>query len=151
MLLKTYGGHGDDVMDAAGSCDSGQIASASADKSVILWDVSTGQSTRRFRGHQSGVLSVKFNEESSCCISGGRDNLVCLWDCKSRRQEPVQILNEAKDCVTSLQVTDYEILTGSFDCSVRRYDIRMGKVLADFVGGIYKNKLSLSLKKDFFL
>lgn len=43
MLLKTYGGHADEVTDVAGSCDSSYIVSASLDKSIIYWDVSTGE------------------------------------------------------------------------------------------------------------
>lgn len=135
LLLKTYGGHGNEVLDVTGSCDSSQILSSSADKSVITWDVSTGQPIRRLRGHASAVTCVKYNEESSVAISGSRDNSVMIWDLKSRRNEPIQVLNEAKDCVMSLQVTDHEILTGSLDCTVRRYDIRNGGMLADFMGG----------------
>jgi len=64
LLLKTYGGHADEVTDASvhiihieqmgfliiyilfifqGSCDSSYIVSASLDKSIIYWDVSTGK------------------------------------------------------------------------------------------------------------
>lgn len=46
-------------MDASGSCDSSHIVSCSTDKSVILWDVTTGQPVRRFRGHASAVKCVK--------------------------------------------------------------------------------------------
>lgn len=42
LPLKTYGGHANEVLDAAGSSDSSQIVSCSADKSIILWDVTTG-------------------------------------------------------------------------------------------------------------
>lgn len=44
------------------------------------------------------------------------------------------MLNDAKDCITALQVTDHEILTASVDCSVRRYDLRNGTCQVDFVG-----------------
>lgn len=143
LLLKTYGGHGNEVLDAAGSCDSSQIISCSTDKSIILWDVSTGQPLRRFRGHASTVSCVKFNEESTLALSGSYDNTVMIWDLKSRRNEPVQTLNEAKDCINAIQVTDYEIITGSVDCAVRRYDIRIGQMFSDFVGG---NLLALAME-----
>lgn len=35
-----------------------------------------------------------------------------VWDCRSRSQDPVQMMAEAKDSVTSLQISNYEILTG---------------------------------------
>ncbi|KAJ0184271.1 hypothetical protein K1T71_000694 [Dendrolimus kikuchii] len=134
LLLKTYGGHANEILDAAGSCDSSQIVSCSADKSVILWDVTTGQPLRRYRSQASAVTCVKFNEESTMAISGSIDNTVALFDIASRRQEPVQVLKDAKDSITSIQVTNHEILTTSVDCHTRLYDIRAGKMITDYIG-----------------
>lgn len=69
-------------------------------------------------------------------ISGSRDNSVKCWDTRSRAQDPAQTLNDAKDTISSIKVSDYEILTGSFDCRIRRYDIRNGELCADYLGGI---------------
>lgn len=145
LLLKTYGGHGNEVLDASGSCDSSQIVSCSSDKSVIVWDVSTGQPLRRLRSHAASVTCVKFNEESTMAISGSIDNTVMCWDTRSRAQVPFQVMKEAKDSITSLKVTDHEILTGSVDCSVRRYDLRNARCDADFVGAAIT---SVSLSHD---
>ncbi|XP_068627324.1 WD repeat domain-containing protein 83 [Battus philenor] len=136
LLLKTYGGHANEVLDAAGSCDSSHIISCSSDKSVILWDVTTGQPLRRYRGHASSVTCVKFNEESSMAITGSVDNTVAYWDVASRRQEPVQVLKDAKDTITAIQVTNNGIMTCSVDCHVRWYDIRVGKMISDYIGQI---------------
>ncbi|CAD6208074.1 GSCOCG00012714001-RA-CDS [Cotesia congregata] len=133
-LLKTYCGHGGEVMDADSSCDSGQIISGGLDKSVILWDVATASPLRRFRGHASGVAAVKFSEESTLIVSGGRDNLVQLWDVRSRSQDPVQTLSEAKDAISSVRISDHEILTASFDARIRRYDVRVGQLATDCLG-----------------
>ncbi|XP_053622534.1 WD repeat domain-containing protein 83 [Plodia interpunctella] len=136
LLLKTYGGHANEVLDAAGSCDSSFIISGSADKSVILWDVTTGQPVRRYRGHAGSITCVKFNEESTMALSGSIDNSVAFWDVVSRRQEPVQVLKDAKDTITSIQVTNYEVLTCSVDCHVRLYDLRVGKMISDYIGHV---------------
>ena len=56
--LKTYSGHGYEVLDGTCSDDSARIASSSADKTVVLWDVSTGQIIRRFRGHISVCKNI---------------------------------------------------------------------------------------------
>ncbi|KAG6459861.1 hypothetical protein O3G_MSEX011652 [Manduca sexta] len=136
LLLKTYGGHANEVLDAAGSCDSSHIISCSADKSAILWDVTTGQPIRRYRGHASSVTCIKFNEESSMAVSGSIDNTVAFWDIMSRRNEPILVLKDAKDSITSIQVTDHEILTCSVDNHVRLYDIRMAKMISDYIGHI---------------
>ena len=49
-------------------------------------------------------------------------------------------LDEAKDSVVTLEVTDHEILTGSADSRVRRYDIRNGKLIVDFIGSKLKTR-----------
>ena len=82
--------------------------------------VGTGTAVRKYRGHAGTVNCVRFNEDSSLAVSGSLDGTVKCWDVKSKRQDPVQSLEEAKDSVTSVDVSDHEILVGSADCRVRR-------------------------------
>jgi len=79
--------------------------------------------------------NYRFNEESSMIISGSRDNSVMCWDRRSKAQEAVQTLNDAKDAISSIRVSDHEILSASFDGKVRTYDIRIGELCADYMGG----------------
>jgi len=134
ILLKTYMGHGYEVLDVQSSSDSSHIVSAGMDKNIFYWDVSTAQIVRKYRGHAGYINAVKFNEESTVIISASVDNTVCVWDCRSKSRDPVQILRDAKDSVTSLSVSDHEILTASLDCCIRRYDIRKGQLYQDDVG-----------------
>ena len=60
-----------------------------------------------------------------------------LWDCKSQSTKPIQILDEAKDSVSSVNVSGHEVATGSVDGRVRLYDLRMGMVYVDVVGRMY--------------
>ncbi|KAF6212938.1 hypothetical protein GE061_010651 [Apolygus lucorum] len=134
LFLKNYSGHGSDVMDACGSSDSSQILSGGSDRAVMVWDVSTGKVLRRFRVHMSTVTCVRFNEESTLGFSGSLDNAVLIWDLRAHNFQPVQNLKDAKDSITSLLVTDHEVVTSSLDCRIRRYDIRSGSLTTDFVG-----------------
>lgn len=134
-VLKTYMGHGFEVLDVKGSCDNSQIVSCSMDKTVVLWDVSSGTWSRKWRGHQGSVNCVAFNEDSSVVLSGSVDTTVKVWDCRSRSQEPIQSIDSCGDTVTSIDVSDHEILVGAGDSRVRRFDIRKGSLVTDFVGG----------------
>ncbi|XP_046578150.1 WD repeat domain-containing protein 83-like [Haliotis rubra] len=133
-VLKTYIGHGYEVLDAQSSSDNSQICSGGMDKTVVVFDVSTGHAVRKYRGHAGTVNCVKFNEESTVVLSGSLDSTVQAWDCRSRKTTPIQVMDEAKDSVTSIQVSDHEILTGSADGRVRRYDLRNGKLFSDYIG-----------------
>lgn len=72
-------------------------------------------------------------------ISGSRDNSVMLWDARSKAQEAVQTLNDAKDAISSIKVSDHEILSASFDCHIRTYDIRVGQLWEDYMEGEEKS------------
>nr|XP_028694312.1 WD repeat domain-containing protein 83 isoform X1 [Macaca mulatta] len=133
-LLRTYSGHGYEVLDAAGSFDNSSLCSGGGDKAVVLWDVASGQVVRKFRGHAGKVNTVQFNEEATVILSGSIDSSIRCWDCRSRRPEPVQTLDEARDGVSSVKVSDHEVLTGSVDGRMRRYDLRMGQLFSDYVG-----------------
>ena len=102
----------------------------------MSWDVSSGNWTRKWRGHQAAVNCVAFNEDSSVVISGSVDTTVKIWDTRSRSQDPIQTMEECKDSVTSLDVSDHEILVGSADSRIRLYYLRKGSLDTDFVGGV---------------
>ena len=63
------------------------------------------------------------------------EELTNISQCEvSYLQWSVQTLDEAKDSVVTLEVTDHEILAGSADSRVRRYDIRNGQLQVDYIG-----------------
>jgi len=68
------------------SSDGAYALSASWDKTLRLWELSTGVTTRRFVGHTNDVLSVSFSADNRQIVSGSRDRTVKLWntlgDCK---------------------------------------------------------------------
>ncbi len=61
----------------------------------------------------SGELSTKFSSYIPSSHTGSYDASVRIWDCRTRVHDPVQVMDEAKDSVTSLRLTNSEILTGS--------------------------------------
>lgn len=68
------------------SSDGAYALSASWDKSLRLWELATGETTRTFVGHTSDVLSVSFSADNRQIVSGSRDRTIKLWntlgDCK---------------------------------------------------------------------
>ena len=58
-LPYIYQGHTDGVNDVAWSPDGKRLASSSQDKTVQVWDASTGQTLLTYRSHISIVTSVE--------------------------------------------------------------------------------------------
>ena len=46
---------------------------------------------------------------------GSYDATVRIWDCRARTFDPVQVMKEAKDSVTSMFLSLHEIVTGYVD------------------------------------
>lgn len=134
LPIKTYKAHAREVRDVDVSGDNSKLCSCGGDRQLFYWDVSTGRIIRKFRGHDSEVNSVKFNEYVSVIISGGYDRTVRAWDCRSQSLEPVQTMDTFSDSVTSLVVTEKEIIGGSVDGTIRTFDIRIGREIVDSFG-----------------
>ncbi|KAJ3236207.1 WD repeat-containing protein 83 [Chytriomyces hyalinus] len=134
LCVKTYTGHGYEVLDIAISSDNAKFTSVGGDKAALLWDVGTGKVIRRFTGHAARINSCAFNADATVIVTGSYDATVKFWDCRAQTYTPIQTLSDAKDSVSSIHLTAQEILTGSIDGKLRVYDIRMGMCTVDDVG-----------------
>ena len=82
-VVAVLKGHDDTVDAVAVSPDGKVIATGSFDKTIKLWDATTGKEIRTYggkQGHQGQVLSVAFSPKGDQLASGGADNTAKLWD-----------------------------------------------------------------------
>ncbi len=93
----TLKGHGGPIMDIAVS-PSGQIASASFDNSVGLWE---GQTPTWLEGHRAAVTTLNYHDESEL-LSGGDDFQVLLWH--PEMETPLQV-SEHQGKVSAIAVS----------------------------------------------
>lgn len=62
-----------------------QFYTASADKTAAVWDVTTGERLKRFRGHDSFVNSVSAARRGDpLVLTGSDDCTAALWDVRQR-------------------------------------------------------------------
>jgi len=73
-------GHTDSVNCVVFSPDGGQLATASKDGTVRLWNVATGTQIRQFQGHNRGVRSIVFSPCGNQLASSSGDKTVRLWN-----------------------------------------------------------------------
>jgi len=85
-LVRTFRGHTESVNSVAFTPDGGTLASASADRTLKLWEVATGRQLRTLTGHTSYVNSVAFAPDGRTLASASWDNTLKLWDAVSGRE-----------------------------------------------------------------
>jgi WD40 repeat protein len=62
------------------SPDGKQLASASDNSTVRLWDPATGTALQTLEGHSSSVNAVAFSPNGKQLVSASDDRTVRLWD-----------------------------------------------------------------------
>jgi len=73
-------GHNHFVSDLSLSQENCFILSSSWDKTLRLWDLRTGKTTRLFQGHKKEVLTVQFSPDNRQILSAGSDRKIMLWN-----------------------------------------------------------------------
>ncbi|GAA98363.1 uncharacterized protein L969DRAFT_85645 [Mixia osmundae IAM 14324] len=83
--LARLTGHQKQVNHVAFSPDGNQIASASFDNSVKLWQGDTGKFIASLRGHVAPVYRVSWSADSRMLISASKDSTLKLWNLKTHK------------------------------------------------------------------
>ncbi len=84
-------GHTDAVQGVAYSPDGKRLASASADRTVKVWDAQTGQELFTLKGHKNAVRAVVFSPDGKRLASAGgpsgkQDGEVKVWDAQTGQE-----------------------------------------------------------------
>ena len=58
----------------------GRLLASGGDKTVLLWDLATGEQRRTLSGHTSFVFGVAFSPDGLLLASSSGDKTVRLWD-----------------------------------------------------------------------
>ena len=99
------------------------LLSASRDKTVRVWNESSGKCIAILRGHTAPVLCLAGQDR--LLYTGSDDCSVRQWDWLSGAQ--MREYNGHTDGVTDIKIAGDHLLSASFDASARLWDIKSGQ------------------------
>jgi WD40 repeat protein len=129
---RIFTGHTDSVMSLAISPDGRQMATASWDKTIKLWDYATGQVIQTLDEHTAPVWGVSFSPDGKELATSAEDGTIRIWDLETNQETILAIVTgereyqEPKPLVTDLEFSpDGSVLAGSeFNGQIHIWDVQ---------------------------
>lgn len=80
LVREFPGAHAETVFAVRFSPTGGQLATASGDRLIKVFDISSGTELRHFAGHTGHVLGLSWKADGKSLVSCGADNMLKQWD-----------------------------------------------------------------------
>lgn len=126
--FKTLTAHSRAVSCVKFSNDGTLLASASLDKTVIIWSASSLALVHRFVGHSEGISDLAWSSDSHYICSASDDRTLRIWDARAPF-DCLKTLRGHSDFVFCVNFNPQSnlIVSGSFDESIRIWEVKTGK------------------------
>jgi WD40 repeat protein len=133
-LRQILVGHTLPVSAVAVLLDGRRAVSGSADKTLRLWDLSSGATLCTLRGHIGYITSVAVLPDGLRAFSGAEDRTLRLWDLTTG--ESLRTFEGHTDWVSAVAVLadGRRVLSSSGDKTLRLWDLASGATLRTFEG-----------------
>ena len=145
QLLRTLSGHRGPVN--AVQLRGNLVVSASGDGIAKLWNITSGLCIKEFPSKDRGMACVEFSPDSRTILAGGNDQVIYQFDTNSG--ELVRELKGHEGLVRSLHLdsSSGRVVSGSYDTSVKAFDLKTGQPVVNFLK--WTSSWILSAKADY--
>ncbi len=146
-LIYTLSGHSEAVNSVSITPDGQIIATASADNTIKLWQVSDGTLIRTLTGHADDVTSVVFSPDGQLLASSSYDNSIKFWKVSDGSLE--RTLSGHTDNVETVEFSpDGQMLaSGSWDNTIKLWQVSDGTLIRS-LNGHTRQVTSVSFSPD---
>ncbi|KAI9772614.1 MAG: hypothetical protein M1839_002427 [Geoglossum umbratile] len=124
--LQALEGHSACVSEVAFSSDSRLLASGSQDRSIKLWDPTTGELHGTLEGHSDSVSKVTFSPDSHLLASGSDNGTIGLWDLTTKELCGIFEGHLGRVLTVAFSPDGRLLATASVDGTVRLWDPTTG-------------------------
>ena len=123
-------GHSEVVRCVAYSPDGTQVATASMDSTIKLWDARTGAEIKTLRGQGGSVYQVVFSPDGTRIASNSSDRTIRIWDV--RTGETTKKLEGHKHYILTIAFNSdgTQLLSASDKTTIRLWDVASGQEIS---------------------
>uniref|UniRef100_A0A8C7ZSA9 POC1 centriolar protein homolog B n=1 Tax=Oryzias sinensis TaxID=183150 RepID=A0A8C7ZSA9_9TELE len=122
-LERHFKGHKNAVTCVHFNPNSKQLASGSADKTVMIWNLAPKGRALRFFGHQDAVTGVQFSPSGKRVASSSKDRTVRLWTPSMKGECAVFRAHTAAVRSVAFSADGLRLVTASDDKSVKVWSV----------------------------
>lgn len=134
QCVNTLTGHSGQIRAVAISPNGELIASGSADKTVKIWDLATGNLLHSLSGHANWVRGVAFSMDGKTLVSCSADKTIKIWNAIAGNL--IQTLVGHANGVSAVTISPdgKTIISGSDDGTVKLWELKTGNLLYTLTG-----------------
>ncbi|EIN12156.1 WD40 repeat-like protein [Punctularia strigosozonata HHB-11173 SS5] len=116
---------------------------------ILVYEVTTGQTIRTFKGHTDYVSSVAFSPDGKRVVSGSDDETVCIWDVQSEQLVHPPLQGHTNH-VTSVAFSpdSHWVASGSLDGTICLWNTTTGQLVCEPLRGHSNAVFSVMFSHD---
>ncbi|VDN51791.1 unnamed protein product [Dracunculus medinensis] len=127
-------GHKMAVSSVKFSTDGRFLGSASADKTINIWNTDSGYLERTISGHELGLNDLCWSADSRLIASSSDDTTLKVWDSSSGKCTDTLEGHKSYVFCCNFNPQSTHIVSGSFDKNVGVWDVATGTLIKMLVG-----------------
>ncbi|WP_236601133.1 ATP-dependent Clp protease proteolytic subunit [Ktedonobacter sp. SOSP1-52] len=139
-LTRTFNEKTDSVHLSADTC---LFAAGNADKTIRLWEVSTGRCVRTFVSHDDRVKTVSLSADGHWLVSGSADKTIRLWEVSTGRCVRMFMGHDDDVIFASLYTDGRWLVSSSRDKTMRLWEVSTGRCVRIIQGHFTQVSMSI--------
>ncbi|CAG8739756.1 30093_t:CDS:10 [Gigaspora margarita] len=125
-VAKKLTPHDGEIHTIQSSADGSMFATGSADKTIKIFDATTGQTKQSLSGSIQSIMHVSFNSTNDMIAGASNDNAARLWHLKTGRIRLTLTGHVGKVYSSRFNGDSSKVITGSHDRTIKVWDLQKG-------------------------
>jgi WD40 repeat protein len=125
-------GHSNEVLALAIAADGKTLVSGSMDRTIKLWDLTTGKERATLKGHASSILSMALAADGKTLAAASHDGVIKVWDLATGKERFTFKTPAFGEISVAIAADGRMLALGGRDKTVKLWDLESGRERAAF-------------------